>query len=183
MNEPCATIRTELLPIFPSIDANNLNIHPPYIMETFILSAKVSKSLIAYLVKLEEVEKWTFNNTPKNKEEKILLGELEEQIVPLLRKLATMPGWESNDELFDHINWILARLPVIQCIYAVKFIDQSTEYLDKVFTSQSENAMLLMDRLCAIYRAVKLTRIFSYSVLDKIINILRDSNHGRWKAI
>lgn len=182
MSEAISIIRDEVLSQFPEIATSDLNLRPGAVMEDFIMPAKVSKSLISYLVKMEQVENWTFANQAASKDDKMLVQEMETELVQMLRPLAGHTEWERQTRLLEQLNWLLARLSTMQCLYVVKFLSQSgSNYLEQLDGSEDNNAKLLKDRLLSAHKAMKLTRVFSSEVLDRIINVLRNSENGKRK--
>lgn len=162
-------IRINLLSAFPDVKKESINIDIAYLMQNFICKATISKSLISYLVKMDNIEIWTLDHVLKDLKDLRNFNEIHESL-PMVLKCLSHP---IDLEIVENLNYILLRMPIIQCIYIIRYLDSiDLEFVNKLVNLDTIDAKLLANRLYMVMKTLQLTNIFSAVAFDKIIKIL-----------
>ena len=169
-------IRINLLSAFPDVKKESINIDIAYLMQNFICKATIYKSLISYLLKMDSIEIWTLNYVIKDLKDLRKLNKIHESL-PIVLKGLSPP---IKPEIVENLNYILLRVPIIQCIYIVRYLDSiDSEFVNKLVNLDAIDAKLLTNRLYMVMKTFHLTNIFSAVAFEKIIKILGKNYNGQ----
>lgn len=174
-----AEIREELFSVFPSVDPDDFDVDPNIVMRDFIRPARVSKSFMAYLVKMDRVGDQFLSISNKEESDKLFVLDALAQFSNFLRTLVSrLDSWNGDKTLFDCINKMMIHLPIMQLLYTAKFIELHIPgYLEKLFSDETEDSICLTDRLSVTFKAFRLTKIFSQDNFLFISTTLKAISH------
>ena len=175
----CIELREIMLPAFPPVRADNFDVSPDVVMRDFVHSAKLSKSFMAYLIKMDRVGDQFFSISQKNDTDKLFILDTMAHLSEFICALVTRSEhWYRDESLFNRFNQIMIHLSMMQLLYAIKFIDSySPGYLEKVFSDASPDAICLSERLFVTFKAFRLTEIFSHNSFSRISATLKAVNY------
>jgi hypothetical protein len=167
-------VRQGFLSFFPEIKLETLNLDLTYIEENFLSNVNLPESLLAYMVKMEYLETWTFTNLSKSSKDIDILNNIEAALPSILTSLSM----KYDKEVSNNLSYLLARMPIQKTIYIIKFLDGIQPiYLNSLFSQNDEDSKLLVKRLEILTKVLKLTYIFSHSQFNNILQII-GRNHN-----